>query len=214
LDIRAKYAKKLRQKVEGGLAGVQVAKHKKEEMLARGDAAGHFAARALAATNSVSSSGSKWMANTGTGSLLSFLSMRSMKIALLPSPKVHNENERMNCMGDMNDLVRQLPNVHFNLLVEAITEEMEANEVTIAKKLLERVTKGTEVDPLSTLVVSDRDGLLRAARDLGYFTCRVQRKNAPRGNVTTNFTVESIQGVQDAVNELVGISFNVVFSSK
>lgn len=216
VDIRAKYAKQLRNKVEGGLAGVEVAKHKREEMLSRGDAAGHFAARALAAANSVSvsTSGSKWMATTGTGTLLSFLSMRSMKIALLPSPRIVSENEKDTYNRDMNDLTRQLPNVNFHLLVEGITDRNDGSEeVSIAKRLLENVTSGINVDPISTLVVSDRDGLLKAARDLGYFTCRVRKKNAPRGNVTTNFTVESIQDVQDAVNELVGISYNAVFSS-
>lgn len=216
VDIRAKYAKKLRQKVEGGLAGVEVAKHKREEMLSRGDAAGHFAARKLAATNSVSAStsGSKWMATTGTGTLLSFLSTRSMKIALLPSPRIVSENEKDEYQRDMNDLTRQLPNVKFHLLVEGVTHAAsDENEVSIAKRLLENVTSEIEVDPIFTLVVSDRDGILKAARDSGYFTCRVRRKNAPRGNATTNFTVESVQNVQDVVNELVGISYNTVFSS-
>jgi hypothetical protein len=185
-------------------------------MLSRGDAAGHFAARKLAVTNSfsASTSGSKWMATTGTGTLLSFLSMRSMKIALLPSPRIVSENEKDEYQRDMNDLTRQLPNVKFHLLVEGVTHAAsDENEVSIGKRLLENVTTEIEVDPISTLVVSDQDGILKAARDLGYFTCRVRRKNAPRGNVTTNFTVESVQNVQDAVNELVGISYNTVFSS-
>lgn len=226
LDVRTKYAQKLRQKVEGGLAGLELAKHKREEMTARGDAAGHLAARALvAATTGGSAAGSKWMANTGTGSLLSFLSMRSMKIALVPSPRIYSADEKSVIQREMEDLTRQLPNVHFHLLVEGISEQKEEEDERgssgsardgksrIAKILLERVTQGVEMDPISTMVVSDQDDLLRVARDLGYFTCRVRRKNAPRGNVTTNFTVECIQDVKDAVNELVGISYNAVFSS-
>jgi len=209
MDIRSKYGAKLRSKVEGGLAGVDLANSKKEESLQKGDAAGHFAARALAAANTVTTSGSKWLASTGTGSLLSFLSMRSMKIALLPSPRSTSVAEKAQMKQNMEDLTRQLSNVNFDLLVEGSTEARSDN---VANSLLTMVTSGMETDPMSILVVSDQDDYLRSARDMGCFTCRIRQKNAPRGNVTTNFNAEDISEVQDVVDELNGLSFNTAAS--
>ena len=105
LDIRAKYAAKLRSKVEGGLAGVELANNRKEEALKQGDASSHLAARAIAASTTVSKSGSKWMASTGTGTLCNFLSNRSMKIALIPIPKEESEEGRQKTRDDMEVLI-------------------------------------------------------------------------------------------------------------
>ena len=118
LDIRSKYGKKLRKKVEGGLAGVDLANTKKEEALQRGDAASHLVARNIALMDDVQTSGSRWLANSGTGSLLSFLSMRSVKIALMPSPQQMDESQIIIKQQQMQDLTRQLPNVKFDLLLE------------------------------------------------------------------------------------------------
>ena len=93
LDIRSKYGKKLRKKVEGGLSGANLANTKKKEALQRADAASHLAARTIALMDDVQASGSRWLANSGTGSLLSFLSMRSVKIALMPSPQQMDESQ-------------------------------------------------------------------------------------------------------------------------
>ena len=76
------------------------------------------------------------------------------------------------------------------------------------------VTSELDTNPISILVVSDRDDYLRSARDLGIYTCRVRKKNMPRGNVTTNYTVEDVKEVEDVVNELNGISFNTVFNQQ
>jgi len=207
-DIRVKYAKKLRDRVDGGLAGVDVAKGKREEMLTKGDAGGHFAARSLAAANTVSTSGSKWLATTGTGTLLSFLSKRSMKITLLPSPTQMTLVEQETTKRDMESLKRQLPSIKFDLLLDGVTESREDS----AGLILGKITDELDTEPITTLVVSDRDAYLKGARDLGYFTCRVRRQNAPRGNITANYTSETVEEVQDVVNELVGLSFNTVFS--
>ena len=208
-DIRVKYAKKLRDRVDGGLAGVDVAKGKREEMLTKGDAGGHFAARSLAAANTVSTSGSKWLATTGTGNLLSFLSKRSMMITLLPSPRKMTLGEQETIRRDMESLTRQLPSIKFDLLLDGVTESREDR----AGLILGKITDELETEPLTTLVVSDQDAYLKSARDLGFYTCRVRRQNAPRGNITANYTSESVEEVQDVVNELVGLSFNTVFSS-
>lgn len=58
-DIRAKYAAKLSKKIEGGMAGVALAKHETETN--KGDAAGHMAYRKIAAAIPAAS---RWMAMT------------------------------------------------------------------------------------------------------------------------------------------------------
>ena len=203
LDIRSKYASKLRSKVEGGLAGVELANSKKEESLTRGDAAGHLFARSIAASNTVSKSGSKWMASTGTGSLCSFLSNRSMKIALIPLPTMSTSQDRIKTKEGMEQLANQLPQVKFSVL--GLDDDVEMNN---AKDILSHITKKMNVPTISTIVVSDRDDYLGSARDLGMFSCRVRRLNAPRGNISTSYTVEDIKDVKDVVNELNGISYN------
>lgn len=206
-DIRSRYAAKLRSKVEGGLAGVELAKSKKEESLKMGDAAGHLVARSIAASNTVSTSGSKWMASTGVGSLCSFLSNRSMKIALIPTPSLKNNDEVERIRVAMQDLSKQLPQVKFTLL--GMDKDTEGRN---AKEILESILSRIEAEPISTIVVSDRDDYLGSARDLGIFTCRIRKKNAPRGNITTNYSVERADEVIDVVNELNGISYNTVFN--
>ena len=86
------------------------------------------------------------------------------------------------------------------------TEGREASEI------LHTVLSKIEAEPISTIVVSDRDDYLGSAKELGVFTCRVRKKNAPRGNITTNYTVEMVKEVEDVVNELNGISYNTVFN--
>ncbi len=207
LDIRSKYAAKLRSKVEGGLAGVELANSKKEEAMKIGDAAGHLAARSIVASNTVSKSGNKWMASTGTGTLCTFLSNRSMKIALIPLPNKTNPDEINQTKENMELLAKQLPHVTFNVL--GLDEGIMYNK---AEDILRHVSNRMEVPALSTIVVSDREDYLGAARNLGMFTCRIRSLNAPRGNVSTSYTVEDIQSVKDVVNELNGISYNTVFN--
>lgn len=208
IDIRTKYAAKLRSKVEGGLAGVELANTKKEEALKHGDAAGHMVARSIAASQTVSKSGSKWMASTGTGTLCSFLSNRSMKIALVPLPSISSPEERQRMKNSMEQLAKQLPQVKFSVLG---LDDSDHTKSENAGEILKYVTAKMEARPISTIVVSDRDDYLGSAKDLGMFTCRVRKANAPRGNVTTSYTVEDIKEVQDVVNDLNGISYNTVF---
>jgi len=112
----------------------------------------------------------------------------------------------------MEDLTRQLPNVKFDLLLEGSRHAGVTND-DVAKEILKKVTDELGSEPISTLVISDRDGYLRSARDIGMFTCRVRRKNAPRGNVTTNYNAEDVSEVEEVVNDLNGISYNAVFSN-
>jgi len=142
--------------------------------------------------------------------------MRSMKIALIPMPRIMNNDEKLQMKDDMESLTRQLPTIKFDLLLDGEVESESLSSLdnnNIASLLLSKVRTKVDVDPMATLVVSDQDSYLRSARDMGCFTCRIRKKNAPRGNVTTNYNAEDMSGVQDVVNELNGISFNTVFST-
>ena len=210
MDIRAKYAKKLRSKVDGGIAGLENMKNQRDDALQKGDAAGHLYARKVAASKSVSTSGSKWIATSGLGKLLDFLNGRSMKICLLPSPHNHSENSWALEKSSMEDLKKQLPHVDFSICME----NESGKETSLGPNdLLESITSTLKSKSLSTIVVSDKDIFLRSAREKGMYTCRVRQKNQPRGNVTTDYTVETVKEVEDVVNEVNGISFNSVFSS-
>ena len=202
-DPRAKYADKLRKKLDGGLAGVENMKAQQEDALKRGDAAGHLAARKIASSQPVGT-GSKWLAATGTGNLLVYLTNRSMKIALLPIPQNADKESNDAAARRMDDLEQQLPQVRFDLLVK--DGHLSPHDI------LGNIQDKTDVTSGSILVVSDRDDYLQEAKERGYYTCRIRPKNAPRGNVTTNYTVSEIKEVEDVCNELNGISFNTVFS--
>ena len=195
-DIRNKYASKLRNR--GGVAGIELAKQEAENFLTKGDAAGHLAARAIAA-NQGNTETPKWMASTGTGSLLQYVSNRSMKIALLPLPdngKVDRQGQRM------EEFTKQIPQVTFDVLLTGGED---------VSKILKDMLGKLSLDPLSCMVISDRDDYLRNAKEVGMTTCRVRpHANAPRGNTTAHYTVESMAEVQDVVNDINGISFKAV----
>lgn len=205
-DPRAKYANKLRKRLDGGLAGIETMKVQQEEALQRGDAAGHWAARKIAAAQPAAGStkGSKWLAATGTGNLLVYLTNRSMKIALLPVPDNADGESNDAAARRMDEMEAQLPQVRFDLLVK--------DGRLSPSDILGRVQDKAGVPSGNLLVVSDRDDFLREAKEKGFYTCRIRPNNAPRGNVTTNYTVSEIKEVEDVCNELNGISFNTVFS--
>jgi hypothetical protein len=196
-DIRAKYADKLKSR--GGLAGVDHAKREVENTLQRGDAAGHLAARGAAISQSTGET--KWMALSGTGTLLTYISNRSMKLALLPVP----HQDKPEVAKRMNEFTRQLPHVSFDLLIEKGDE---------ASDILKLLMKKFEMDPMATIIVSDRDDYLLAAKDEGMVACRVRAPNAKRGNISAHYNVESVGQVEDVVNEINGISFQALGSAK
>ena len=202
-DIRSKYADKLSKRgVQGGLAEVELAKHTVEETLRRGDAGGHLAARKIAAANPVSRQKS-WMALTGTGALLQYLTQRSIQIALLPRPsETLNQDE-----GEyMEDFQRQLNDVNFGHLLKDGRPGAEDLVQTVLQKL--------HLDPTVVLFVSDRDSYLRAAKEANLMTCRILPPNARRGNISANFTVPDIPAVQGVVDEVNGISFSAIAKSR
>lgn len=224
VDIRSKYASRLRDKIEGGVAGLERAKSEGEQTMRRGDASVHLAARGLLSREgtgqqSSNPSSSRWLAGTGVGRLLSFLSGRSMQIALLPVPSTdslpQSDEDVERTSREMDSLARQLPHVKFDLLVpDGRRRDVESNggrandnaaEYVLKKQVLSKLG---DVPPIKLVVVSDRDDYLRAARDAGMFTCRVRPKNRRRGDVTTNYNVEDVSGVLDVVNDINGVSFN------
>ena len=205
-DIRERYAKKLRSKLDGGLAGIDLARYQRDEALKKGDAAGNAVARRVAEANPPSESGSRWLAATGSGDLLMCLSGRSMKVALLPVPG--GDGDAADKEGrTMEELTAQLPQARIDVLARGGPGQS-------CDGILKSVSEELNVPPLGTLLVSDRDDYLRSAKEMGMFTCRVRPKNAPRGNITASHSVSTVAEVQDVINELNGISFNAVFGGK
>ena len=206
LDVRSKYATKLAQKGVG-LAGVDHIKQQlqDEKSNPRGDAAGHLAARKKAISEPSAVSGDKWMALTGTGSLLQYLTQRSMKICLLPNPKTLDSTEAEE--GDrMEQMKNQLNDVNFHSLIKTGSD---------AEDVLQSAMRALALDsPLRILVVSDRDEYTRAAKESGLVTCRISPPNARRGNVSAHYSVPSVPKVKDVVDEINGISFNAVLQGR
>ena len=247
VNVGLKYADKLR-KVGTGLDGMELVKNERQEASIKGDAHSHIAARKLMSSGK-SSDNSKWVADSGVGSLLLFLSNRSMRIALLPTPAKRGDcvekdlihsNKMKDARQRMENLSKQLPNVNFDLLVSGMEGSADDNvsrrrKQTVAIEgektndilksgsaynngnsaggIVDYVSRNIDAPPISTLVVSDRDDYLLAAKNKGMYTCRIRPKNGPRGNVSVNFQAEQICEVQDVVNEINGISFNSVLSN-
>ena len=210
-DVRTKYADKLRSKLDGGLVGVDNAKAEKSSTTTRGgggggDASGHLAARNMAVKQG--STATRWMTMTGTGSMLQLLSNRSIHIVLLPKlPNNDNDNSSIEREAEtlqMEQFTKQLPSVNFDLLVQREGKKVEV--------VLKGVMEELKIDPMHTMMVSDRDDYIVSAKDLGMVTCRVRPPNARRGNISAHYTIESIPDVQDLVNEINGISFNAVLN--
>jgi hypothetical protein len=217
-DIRSKYSQKLRNKIEGGVAGLDLANFAKENNLKRGDASMHLAARNIISAEGAagsSTSSSRWLAATGVGKLLSFVDGRSMQIVLLPLPSTplipQSDEDVKRTFEEMTNLTKQLPNVNFDLL---IADGRRRNQIGAEGQndaaqdvLLNVLSKMDDVDPIQFVIVSDRDDYLGAARDLGMFTVRVRPKNQRRG-LTTNYNVDDVGSVQEVINDINGVSFN------
>ncbi|KAL7513804.1 hypothetical protein ACHAXN_011132 [Cyclotella atomus] len=220
MDIRSKYASKLRNKIEGGVAGIDLLNYERGELSKRGDASSLLTAKAVVASaesSAVSSnpSSSRWLASTGVGQLLSFLTQRSMQIILLPTPsttaKPQTESDKQRNEDEMTSLTKQLPHVQFDLCIpdgrRRGDDPSTANE-DAACDILDYMTSEIDIPSLQYAVVSDRDDYLRSARERGMFTIRVRPKNTRRGDVTASYSVEDVGAVEEIINEINGISFN------
>lgn len=241
-DIREKYAAKLRKKDIHSLDRDILDNDSNPIMKGHqiGDASGHLRVKNMIRKDpSISSSantGSKWITHSGTGKLLKFLTDRSMKIALLPIPRTTDngasDNGSINItkqseLSAMQNLSNQLKkDVSFHKLIQEGPDAQQALDQFFSSlhyeqkedegtKSLDAINNRTTVYiEKECLVVSDRDDYLRFARDQGMFTCRVRPLNAPRGNVTTNYTVEDVNEIEDIINELNGLSFGNILGSK
>ena len=206
-DIRSKYADKLAQRGLGGVSGVDLAKKQVEETLKRGDAGGHLAARKIA-INEPSTLGKRWIAQTGTGSLLQYMTQRSIKICLLPKPS--NGSAYVEDTEDegalMVDFTRQLKDVVFDVLLKDGSDG--------AKFLVKQALEKLNLHPNLILLVSDRDDYLKAAKEIGMITCRIRPTNARRGNISSNYMIPSIPEVRSVIDDMNGISFNAVFKQR
>jgi hypothetical protein len=221
-DIRQKYANKLYQRgVEGGVASVELAKHQVQETLKKGDAAGHLAARKMVAAEPVGSSssltsGNRWMAQTGTGALLQYLSQRSLKLGLLPRPGLVDDKDNKRNKDEqgqrMQNFQKQLPDVTFDVMM--LDRQQEDDDGSVALDDAETIVAKTTLQPELVLLVSDRDDYLKAAKEAGMVACRIRLPNARRGNVSTHYTVSSIPEVQEVVNEINGISYKAVLQGR
>lgn len=200
-DIRAKYAAKLK----GGLAGIELAKSQVEDTLAKGDAAGHLAARQMAVQKTAASP-TKWMALTGTGKLLSYLTHRSIRIALLPNPRLEEEERQEKEAQFMKDFSKQLKDIVVDSVVSF--DESHSVERALQKGVLDELG----IHPNKVLLVSDKDEYLKTAKDLGMMACRIRPANARRGNVTAHYNTPDVPSVQEVVNDITGISFNAVLN--
>eukprot|EP00536_Pseudo-nitzschia_multiseries_P007480 jgi/Psemu1/195725/e_gw1.177.48.1 len=224
-DVRAKYAAKLKGK--GGLDGIELAKSQATNALTKGDAAGHLAARKIAVMGhsdandegSAASGASKWLPSQGASTLLTLLTHRSIRICLLPmlsaSATAKGGDKEEEGQPRMEDFKTQLKNVIIDKLISEFHGGNNTGVIddgTIEKALKIEFLNELNLDPNRVLLVSDRDQYLRVGRDLGMNICRIRPKNARRGNITAHYTVESVDEVQDVVNEINGISFNVVLN--
>ena len=106
----------------------------------------------------------------------------------------------------MQALKRQLKDVVIDCVVKL--KEEDGLEANLQSELLDPL----DLHPNSVLIVTDRDDYLKAAKELGMLTCRLQKKNQRRGNITAHFNTPSVPDVQEIVNEINGISFNSVLN--
>jgi hypothetical protein len=226
-DVRSRYADKLKKVgIGGGIQAVDHAKSQVEDTLQRGDAAGHLVARQVAIDQDIdnrlagaggSKKGSKWMAAAGVGRLLSYLTHRSISIALLPaSPATSvgmDDDEICPQEESMQDLAHQLKkDVIVDIIVPRTKEDTEDSYMASKRSLQKNVLDVLGIQPKKVLLVTNKDFYLKAGRDLGMLTCRLQPKNSRRGNITTHYTVPSAVEVRDVVDEINGISFNAVLN--
>ncbi|GKY98009.1 hypothetical protein MPSEU_000759000 [Mayamaea pseudoterrestris] len=214
-DIRSKYAAKLAQK--GASPSTSAASDS-----SRGDASFHLAARAaaVAETSSSPASNHKWLAQTGTGALLQYLTKRSIFLALLPKPVDSDETAAALSFRDMQDFANQIKST---VVIDVLTQHKGAGDKenqrqqlssssSIAQQLLQSTLHDLNYakEPSKVLMVSDRDDYLKAAKNLSCFTCRIHRAGTPRGNVSAHYTVSSVSKVQGVVDEMNGISFSAL----
>jgi len=231
-DIRAKYAHKLKK--SGGLAALELAKSHVKDTLASGDASGHLATRKIAIQQGHNTSNyqdmdgtnTKWLPSLEASTLLTYLTHRTIRIVLLPtiikySPEEEEKvnNKQQESTKIMHEFAAQLKNVIIDNIIPTLVgddrnknNDIDNDNNRIKNTFKNGILNKYDMDPSRVLLVSDREEYLRAARDMGMIICRLQKKNARRGNITPHYSVETVEEVQEVVNEINGISFNTILN--
>ena len=210
-DIRSKYAAKLAQKGASPTTSTTTT----NTTSSRGDASFHLAARAAAVTEHASTGGNKWLAQTGTGALLQYLTRRSIYLALLATPAGSSNSNTASASSSSSSL-QTMQDFQTQVKSTVVIDVLAAN--TNSQQSAQQLLQSTLSDlhysqePSQVLVVSDRDDYLRAAKDLQCMTCRIHRQGQPRGNVSAHYTVPDLAQVQTVVDELNGISYSALNS--
>jgi len=208
-DIRTKYADRLTQsRHRASLAALDRVKEERTDFLSRGDAATHFAARKITTQHST-----RWIAGTGVGTLLTYLSQRSIDICLLPSHGAVTNELKISEYERMLDIEKQLTDVTFTLLLrpDETTWDTESclSSCAYVMNNLESIQ-----DAKSALLVSRREEYIKAAKQIGMATCRISPPNSRRGNLSAHYTVQSFREVRQVVDNINGISFNAVLNGQ
>lgn len=205
-DIRSKYAAKLAQKRASVTDTVS-----SDTSTMKGDASFHLAARAAAVTQGRPST--KWLAQSGTGALLQYLTRRSIRLALFSTTRTnerHAPNDSETSSSQLHAMQNFQAQVKSTVMIDVLTANSN-NELSL-EQLFRNTLEALDCvqEPTKLLVVSDRDDLLRVAKDASCVTCRIHRPKQPRGNVSAHYTVPSVAQVQGVVDEMNGISFNAL----
>jgi hypothetical protein len=198
-DPRTKYASKLAQKqgLQGGIASIELAKNQVEDTLRRGDAAGHLAARQRLVNQG---SQSQWLALTGTGQLLQYLTRRSIQICLLP---VARDQEHQ--ADRMERFQRQLAH---QVVIDHMYKEMPVDLAGLFQVVLTDTSLLEE--PHRCMLVSDQQAYLRAAKDAGMVLCQIRPPQGRHGNVSPHYSVPTVPDVLEVINEINGISYKAL----
>lgn len=216
-DIRLKYAARLASKGQRSVSSIQALDNARDHLSQQngggGDAAGHLFARNIAMHSPAQKNkgaATQWMAGTGTGALLRYLTQRTIKVGLLPKPG-QGSDEATNQFRRMDDLQHQLTDVVFDILSKEVIASEEEALISFCRDLLSEMDLADRPDRV--LLVSDRDDYIRAAKELGITTCRIRPPKSRRGNVSAHYLVSSLPEVHNVVDEINGISFNAILKA-
>ena len=184
-DVRLKYGAALQKKGIGvsGLVDAVVGPAAGAKGSKVGDSSFHLGARAMAMRQdeqdaSEGDSAGRWMVANGMGTLMNFIGDRSMKVGLVSSDKRHMGKSTV---VEMDKYVYQLGHHSFHFVGRELPPEKgkggdDKNAETIKAAIDSMKGEGNhaiELGPQHVMVVSDRDDLLKAARNVGESCCCV-----------------------------------------
>lgn len=177
-DVRLKYGSKLLKKGVG-LSGLESVVNADSTTTSggkgakAGDASFHLSARAMAlriddAEATAGESSGRWMVANGMGTFMNFVSDRALKVGLVASDKRH---EGKLTVEEMDAYVKQLGHHEFHYVGRDISDKGDdKNAESIVQAINKMKGEGEhviELGPQHLMVVSDRDDLLKAARNVG-----------------------------------------------